>query len=158
MSQIDDLQNQYNSILTQYQQTYQDYIQSLDPSNNSIMNFTIIDNASFLGQSEISSQQVTDINDCVKSCSADTTCSGANYNNSTQMCSLRTGSNSVITSEGSESAIVPMSLKYNYELKNLNEQLLNLNQQMSQYYQSSVKPREEQQNQILIYNNNLFVL
>ena len=162
MSQIDDLQNQYNSILTQYQQTYQDYIQSLDPSTSSMMNFTVINNASFLGESEISSQQVTNINDCVNSCSAEATCSGANYNNNSQLCSLRTGTNNVITSQGSESAIVPMSLKYKYELKNLNQQLLSLNQQISQSlqnsfsdYQTNVKPQEQQHQQILTNNNNI---
>jgi hypothetical protein len=159
MSNFNDLQNQYNSILTQYQQTYQDYLQSLDSSAN---NFVTVPNASFWGTSAISSQQLSNIDDCVNSCVSTSSCSGATYNTSSQSCSLRQGNGNIISTMSAESAIVPSSLQYSYQLKQLNQQLLDLNQQMStslqqsnQSYQTNVKPQKQQQEQILNNNNGI---
>jgi hypothetical protein len=164
MSNFNDLQNQYNSVLTQYQQTYQYYLQGLDPSssNSSNTSFVTVPNASFWGQSAISSQQFSNINDCLNSCTSTSSCSGATYNNTSQKCSLRQGTGDVISSKsGTESAIVPASLQYSYQLKNLNQQLLDLNQQMTtslqqsyNNYQTSVQP-QQQQKQILTNNHGI---
>lgn len=166
MNSFKQLQNQYNSILTQYQQTYQSYLESLNSSATSsgTTKFTTIEKASFFGNSEFSNQQISSINDCLQSCSSNSLCSGATYNSDTQSCSLRQGNGDIIFSKNTAlNAIVPSSLHYNYQLKQLNQQLLDLNGEMTSSlqnsyhdYQVNEKPDKLKQQEIL--NNNYTIL
>lgn len=147
MSSFQSLSDQYNTILTQYQQTSQDYIQSLDQSNKGDSLVTV-SNASFWGNSGISKQQVSKVEDCMNQCSTTSSCSGATYNNSSQQCYLRSGKGNIMSSSNSdEIAIVPQSLQYSYQLKNLNQQLIDLNQQISQQLSQSYNDQQPQMQQ-----------
>jgi hypothetical protein len=164
MNSFKQLQNQYNSILTQYRETYQNYLESLDSSTTSTSTLTIIEKASFFGNSEISNQQISSVNDCLQSCSSNSLCSGATYNTDTQSCSLRQGNGDIIFSKNDAlNAIVPSSLYYNYQLKQLNQQLLDLNGKMTSSLQNSyhdyeVNEKPEKQKQQDILNNNHTIL
>jgi len=165
MNSFKDLQNQYNSILTQYQETYQNYLESLNYSTTttSTAMFTTVKKASFFGNSEISNQQTSSINDCLQSCSSNSLCSGATYHRDTQSCSLRQGNGDIIFSKNPAlHAIVPASLHYNYQLKQLNQQLLDLNGKMSTSlqnsyhdYQVNEKPEKQKQQEILNHNHTI---
>jgi hypothetical protein len=125
---FETISNEYNSILTQYQETYQNYISSLDTSNNSLF---IIPNSSIDGQTAISSTQETSSDTCSSTCSATSSCTGAVFNATNNNCILGSGGTSVIKSPNTN-AIVKSSLYYSYQLQQLNQQLLILNQQMMQ--------------------------
>ena len=162
-SDSDDFQSlsdQYNSTLSQYKQMYQNYIQSLK-TNDQSGNLVTISDASFWGTSGINSTQESSLNDCVNSCSANSSCTGATYNNSNQNCYLRKGNGNVITSKSGETAIVSQSLQYSYQLKDLNQQLLDTNKKMTdslnQSYNSYQKNsyHHQKKNELLQNNNNV---
>lgn len=160
-SNSDDFQSlsdQYNSTLSQYKQMYQNYIQSLK-SNDPSGNLVTVSDASFWGSSGINTTQVSSLNDCVNSCSANSSCTGATYNNSNQNCYLRKGNGNIITSKSGETAIVSQSLQYSYQLKDLNQQLLNTNKKMTDSLNKSYNNYQknsyhQQQKNDLLQNNN----
>lgn len=155
------LSDQYNSTLSQYKQMYQNYIDSLQ-SNDSSGNLVTLSDASFWGTSEINTSQVSSVNDCTNLCSANSSCTGATYNTSNQNCYLRQGNGNIIKSKSSEIAIIPQSLQYSYLLHNLNQQLLNINKQMTdllnQSYSNNQNNSQNYQNQQDILNNNNAIL
>jgi hypothetical protein len=136
---FETLSNQFNSILTQYQNTYQDYINSLDTSNNSLMT---ISNASLNG-TQISVTPSSTVEACQSSCSANTSCSGATFNSTNNNCTLNSGNGSV-TSTTNNTAIVQQNLYYSYQLQQLNNQLMSINQEMM----------ENAKNNTALYNTN----
>jgi hypothetical protein len=148
------LSNQFNSILSQYQNMYQEYISTLDSSNNTLM---AIPNSTFTGQSILNNLQNSSIQACQSSCSSNTSCSGATFNESNNMCTLSSGSGNVVNANNS-TAFVQQGLYYSYQLQQLNLQLTSINQKMqtlaasseSQYYKN--KQNSESQEQILQKN------
>ena len=90
-----------------------------------------IPNSSFLGNSPISTNQVDNLSSCVASCSALSNCTGATYNKDQKICTLSSGKGSVVPSRNSGNiAIVSENLYYLNQIKQLNEQLLELNHQI----------------------------
>ena len=89
------LSNQYNSLLNEYKQTYQKYLNSLHDSTN---NMVTVPNTDFLGEAPLRSDSLNSVNDCLQSCSSTTFCSGATFNKNENVCSLRKGGGSIISS------------------------------------------------------------
>jgi hypothetical protein len=121
-----NLSEQFNSILTQYQDTYQNYVSALKSANNSFIN---VPNTSFVGNSTIRSIPNSTIDSCITACTSDTTVSGASFNNSTNQCVLSSGTGTIV-SDTTSSSIVPLDIYYNYQLQQLNSQLLSINKQI----------------------------
>lgn len=145
------LSNQYNSFLNEYKQTYQKYLNSLYDSSN---NLVTVPNAVFLGESPLRTDSLNSVNDCLQSCSSTTFCSGATFDKNENLCSLRKGQGSIIsslTSNKNTVAIVPTPLYYSYQLKMLNQKLLELNKEMmkslQQSYANYQENSQQQQNQ-----------
>jgi len=96
--------------------------------------FTSNSNSTFLGTSVISQSQVSSVNSCIASCSSISNCSGATYNSDQQLCTLNSGEGNVIRSATANNySIVPENLKYLTLIKNLNQQLISVNNQIQQY-------------------------
>ena len=153
---IQQLINQFNSILDQYQKTYKDYTNSLEsPSNN----LYTVPNTFFYGENILSVTQGSSVTACKSSCLANDSCSGANYNSSYNKCALNSGNGNIVQYPNS-TAIVQQPIYYSYQLQNLNQQLINLNQQISklmatgqtQYTQNM--QQIQQQQQIIQQNSN----
>lgn len=121
-----NLSEQFNSILTQYQDTYQKYISALKSSDNSFM---VAPNTMFVGKSTIRSISNSSIDACVSACSSDNTVSGASFNNSNGTCILNSGTGTLV-SDNNTTSLVPKDVYYSYELQQLNSQLLAINKQM----------------------------
>lgn len=103
-------------------------IQNISILGNSLKS---IPNSSFVGGSPISTKQVDNIESCIASCSALSNCSGATYNSQQNICSLSSGEGSIIPSGNSGNvAIVSENLYYLNQIKRLNQQLLELNNQI----------------------------
>ena len=128
-SQTDSLSSQFNSLLTQYQETYQQFlnvINSADISNN----LMTVPNSSFIGQSNINTTQNTTLDNCVTSCSSTSSCSGATFDSQLNTCILSSGKGT-IQSSLNKKAIIQEALYYSIQLQNLNQQLINLNDQIT---------------------------
>ena len=143
--ELQNLSNQFNSLLTQYTDTYQNYISVLNSGSNSL---TTVPDSSFIGESNLSVLNNSSIDDCQSSCTSNSSCSGATFNNNSNSCTLSSGTGNIVSTPQS-TAIVQQALYYSYQLQQINTQLLNINQQIMSTTNSSygVFQQTKQQNQ-----------
>lgn len=118
------LSDQFNSILTEYQNTYKGFINSINSSNDSLVT---VPNTLFSSQTSISLTPNSSTKLCQSSCSSNNSCTGATID-SNNNCTLSSGDGTLIASN--TTSIVPQSISYVYQLQQLNNQLLSINQQM----------------------------
>jgi len=142
-SQLQNLSDQFNTLLTQYTDTYQDYINVVSSNDTSL---TTVPNSSFNGQNNISVTNTSSVDDCQTSCTSNTSCSGATFNNTSSSCTLNSGTGTIIPAQNS-TAIVQQSIYYSYQLQNLNSQLMDINQQMTNISNSSYNKFQQTQQQ-----------
>jgi len=131
-SQLQTLSNQFNTLLTEYQNTYTEFMNVINSNDTS---FTTVENSVFSGASVINTNTVSNINDCTTACSSNTSCSGATFTpnsstNSNSNCTLSSGSGNIVNLKNS-TAIVKKGLYYSYQLQNLNQQLMDINQEIN---------------------------
>jgi hypothetical protein len=153
-AQLQDLSNQFNSLLTQYTDTYQNYISIINSGDNSL---TTVPNSSFVGQSNISVLNNSSIDNCQTSCTSNSSCSGATFNNNSNSCTLSSGTGNIVSTPQS-TAIVQQALYYSYQLQEINTQLLNINQQImtttnANYGQFQETQQQNQQQAQALQNN-----
>jgi hypothetical protein len=140
-TQIQNLNTKFNDILSEYQNTYQEYLKTIDSSSNDL---TMIDNFAYNGGNSISQTPATGADDCLTSCQNTSKCTGATYDASGQLCSLTSGQGKIIKSNGS-TAILQQSALYSYKLQELNSQLINLNKEISNNIAGSYSGYQQQQ-------------
>jgi hypothetical protein len=150
------LSNQYNSFLNEYKQTYQKYLNSLHNLSN---NLVTVSNTVFWGESPLRTDSLNSVDKCLQSCSSTSFCSGATFNKNENLCSLRKGGGSIISSTNTNTvAIVPYPLYYSYQLKMLNQKLLELNKLMmkslQQSYANYQESSQQQKNQGILMQQN----
>ena len=127
-SQIQTLSNQFNSILTEYQTTYAEFMNTIKSNDTSL---TTVENSAFTGSGTINTSLVSSISDCTTACSSNTSCTGATFTtNSNNNCTLSSGTGNIVNATNS-TAIVQKGLSYSYQLQNLNQQLMDINQQIN---------------------------
>jgi hypothetical protein len=126
-SQIQTLSNQFNSILTEYQTTYAEFMNTIKSNDTSL---TTVENSAFTGSSTINTNPVSSISDCSTACSSNTSCSGATFTTTNNNCTLSSGSGNIVNATNS-TAIVQKGLNYSYQLQNLNQQLMDINEQIN---------------------------
>ena len=143
-SQIQTLSNKFNSLLTEYQNTYKEFMNAINSNDTSL---TTVENSAYYGTSTINTSAVSSINDCTTSCSSNKSCSGATFttnSNNSNNCALSSGTGKIINSANS-TAIVQKGIYYSYQLQNLNQQLMDINKEIN----SSVNKSQSS------YENNL---
>jgi len=133
-SQMELLSNEFNSLLTQYQETYQDFLNTINSNNNTL---TTVSNSAFIGQNNIDTIQGTSANNCLTSCTSNTSCSGATFDNNLNTCTLSSGTGNIVSSNN-QTAIVKQALYYSNQLQQLNKKLISLNNSMMQNANSSM--------------------
>lgn len=135
------LSNKFNSLLTQYKNTYQDFLDAINTNNSS---FASVKNSAFIGGSTISTLQNSSVNDCTSSCSSNKLCSGATYNNSDKSCTLSSGTGN-ITKSSNQTAIVKQALYYSYQLQSINNELTQTNTDMMSLANSRIGDYQQTQ-------------
>jgi hypothetical protein len=131
--QLESLELEYSNKLQEYQHEYANYINLLkNSSSSSKPSFNVITNASFWGSNEIANQPASSVSDCQALCSANANCSGATFNSSSQLCSIRSGISNIQFDSNEQaqinnSAIVKEATSYLINLQSINTQLTNLN-------------------------------
>ena len=108
---MNTLSNQFNMLISQYQDTYKKLINTINSNNNS---FTYVPNSAYVGGTNINSIQNSSINDCMVSCNSTETCSGATFNQTQNTCILSSGNGNIINSSNN-TAIVKEALNYSYQ-------------------------------------------
>ena len=64
-SQIQTLSNQFNSLLTEYQSTYAEFMNTIKSNDTSL---TTVENSAFTGSGTINTNPVSSISDCTTAC------------------------------------------------------------------------------------------
>lgn len=132
--QLDTLTNQFNSVLSEFQQKYNDFIILINNENTSSSSTTntadiyaIIPNANYWGQSGLSEGNSSSSAQCLADCYSKTGCTGATYDSDTNYCWVRTGNGRVAPGKDNQSAIIKKTILYKYQLEDLNARLIGIN-------------------------------
>lgn len=86
--------------------------------------------SAYWGTSAKSQQSSSKLQDCQASCAKTVGCSGATFNSSTNTCMLRGGNSNIIRSSQSMYAIVPKGKQLLKIIKDIDQQLTNINTQI----------------------------
>ena len=153
-AQLKSLSGQFNTVLTQYQTTYNNYISALNSSDKALLT---IENSAFMGTNQMSNNSVTDINSCKSACSSNQLCSGGTFTANNKNCILTSGEGNIINSMGS-TAIITSVKYYARQLQQLNQQLIDLNKQImditgQSYYGYQQDVQQQQQYKKNIHHN-----
>ncbi len=120
------LSNKFNTLLTQYKDTYKNFVDTISSNKNS---FTSVNNSAFVGVSNINTLKNSSVSNCLTSCSANKSCSGATFNNKQKTCTLSSGNGNIINSKD-QTAIVKKALYYSNQMQKINTDLINTNKSM----------------------------
>lgn len=131
---MENLSNKFNNLLTQYQDIYQDFVNTISSSNNNT--FTSVDNSAFVSGNNINTIQNSSVTNCMSSCSSTQSCSGATFDNNQNTCTLSSGNGNIINSQN-QTAIVKQALYYSNQLQQINNELTNVNNSMMNLANSS---------------------
>lgn len=150
-TQLQNLSNEYNMLITQYQNTYQKYIDVINSDNKT---FKTVDNSAFYGQKQINTLNNTNVNNCKTACSSNSSCSGATFNTLSNNCTLNSGTGNVVKAQNSK-AIVKEAMYYSYELQKLNAKLLDINKQIINISNSNYNKFQQSQQQNIEKENTM---
>jgi hypothetical protein len=156
MSSSQTLSDKFNSLLQEYQSTYKSFTDNINSSNNSLVS---LPDFAYNGGNTIDTITDSTVDNCQTSCTSNSSCTGATFNSSNNNCTLTSGKGMLINSSGS-TAIVNKGLYYSYKLQNLNQQLIDVNSQLSQsinknaagYSQNTQQGQQQDQNLQQNYN------
>lgn len=142
-TQLKNLSDKFNLLLTQYTDTYEKYIDILNSGDDSL---TIIPNSSFVGKSKIKVLNNSTVQKCKSSCKSNSRCSGATFNINSNSCTLSSGTGNIVPTSKSI-AIVQQALHYTHKLQQLNTQLTKINKQMMNATTNSYSQFQQTQQQ-----------
>jgi hypothetical protein len=134
---LETLLKQYDNTLTQYTQLNLEYLTYIKNTNESSLSndLTTVDNSEYTGTT-VSEIKSANVEACKASCSSTSGCSGATYNlikdSTINNCSLKSGDGKINIKEN-YSAIVTKKKDYLNRLKILNDQLTNINTNITNY-------------------------
>ena len=149
--QLQNLSNEFNMLLSQYQDTYQKYIEVISSDNT---NFKIVNNSAFYGEKQINTLNNTDINNCQSACLSNSSCSGATFNTLSNNCTLSSGLGNIVQTQKSK-AIVKEAMYYSYQLQKLNDKLIDINKQLLENSNNSYNEYQKSQQQNIQQENAL---
>jgi len=129
MSSSQTLSNQFNNLLQEYQSTYQNFINNINSSDSDKL--ISVKHFAYNGGNIIDTISDSSVKNCKKSCISNTSCSGATFKSYNNRCKLISGKGNLINARHS-TAIVQESLYYSYKLQKLNEQLMDINRQLTE--------------------------
>jgi hypothetical protein len=133
-SQMEMLSNKFNSLLAQYKDTYSEFLNTINSNDNS---FKSVPESAFIGVKNVNIIQGSSLDNCMKSCTSNESCSGATFDNLQKTCSLSTGTGNVINSPN-QTAIIKQALYYSYQLQKINDELTSVNTNMMALSNSKV--------------------
>jgi len=116
--------------------------------------YVSIQGYAYNGTGGAGASQASNLQDCIAACSNSQNCSGATFVSG--QCLLRTGDSPIVPSTPNSYAIVPESMKLLSNMENINQQLIQVNQQLTSkmqtanpLYDSQVSARFQQQKTLI---------
>ena len=128
---LEILTSQYSNLLIKYEQAVANYTAYMQKQSFPSAKTTLktIHNQSFWGAGGISTVSGQTAAKCSSLCLNNSKCSGATYNATTQLCSLRSGKGSLFPSSSSV-ALVPEETYLLLNMQSINSQLIEINQKI----------------------------
>lgn len=124
---LENLQKEYSNLLKSYQAAVAEYINYLNqPSKKS--DLISIKGQAYTGTGSAGTSNASTLQQCIASCSASKTCSGATF--VSNKCLIRTGDSTILPSSNDSYAIVPKEKQLLLNMESINEQLLEVNEQL----------------------------
>lgn len=146
---LESLELKFKNKLVQYKNAYNDYLSQLDKTHSSENEFKTVPGFYFAPPT-LSRENATNANQCLALCSANSSCSGANYISKSGDCILYSGDSGSFVNDSSGKIISVVKTTDNnlQNLKSMNEELINLNNtindtiqkqgnSVTQYYQDN---------------------
>jgi len=149
------LGKEYDTLLIQYQNAYQNYIDYL--TNNSTKEYSVLPERTFWGSNSINEGHMNSIEECQSQCSSISNCTGATFNSNKQYCWVRNGEGDVMPGLNTDTAIIPKKKQYSAILNNLNIQLIAVNQKMMDIINNSNTTLQKERNQSTDLNQQLMI-
>lgn len=141
---VKTLQKEYEVILQQYQEAGKNYISYLQNSDSS--NYTALQGRTWWGIEGINESSAETQAECENMCASDEKCSGATFNPVKKYCWTRTGDGSLSAGLDDDYALIPQQKSALIVMKGLNDQLLSINEQITNELKKS-NPYIQQQSQ-----------
>jgi hypothetical protein len=126
---VETLQKEYDVILNKYKEASKNYINALETNTDNAKNvkYTALKGRSWWGKSGIKEGKVSNKKECEAMCAIDSKCSGATFNPVKRYCWTREGDGNVVVGDDNNYALIPKKKALLAIMKNLNNQLLELN-------------------------------
>jgi len=144
---LESLIQEYNLLLTEYQQVNQSYLYSLSVADGSNKWIFIKDHAVW-GSQPLSGGPVTDASACLNVCIANSSCSGATFDTKNKYCWASSGQNGSLGPTPNQIAIVPESMQYVLVLKGLNDKMTMVNMEILQLSKQLPLTNNETESQV----------
>jgi hypothetical protein len=109
----------------------------------------------FWGTSALSQSKVSTVGQCQALCSNTPGCSGATYNQTTTLCSLRKGDANIVAGSPTDYSIVPKAKSLLKIVQGINEKLTQVNEKIQKLSQTAEKEFNKDSGQRSTYNTNL---
>jgi hypothetical protein len=128
---LENLQKEYNNTMILYKQAQENYNSALN--NIDKKKYETISGKTYWGTGEIKQNIVSTISECTALCSNDAICKGATFDSKDNTCWTRSGSSSLTNGTDTQSAIISELTNATLNLKNLNDKLLSLNDEIRNF-------------------------
>jgi len=128
---LEILNAQYSNLLIQYEQAVANYsalIQQQSAGNTPPL--MALPNNAFWGTASISSSIIPSVPQCKALCATTSGCSGATYNTTNNLCSLRSGEGSLAPDSSNSYAIITEEAYLLLNMQSINNQLIEINQKI----------------------------
>lgn len=142
---IKTLQKEYDVILQQYQEAVKNYINNLQNSEN-ISKFVSLKGRTWWGTGGLAEGPVNTKEECETMCANDDKCTGATFNPVKRYCWARKGDASLSVGSSDDQALIPKQKAALISMKTLNEQLLSINEDITNEY-AHIEPNIQKQTQ-----------
>jgi len=126
---VEALQKEYDNTLQQYQEAVKNYINTLE--NTSSNSYAALSGRAWWGTNGVNEGQAETQVDCENMCINSANCSGATFNPSKHYCWARAGDGILTVGLDTDIALIPQKKADLIVMKELNDRLININQQIS---------------------------
>ena len=149
---LENLQQQYSNLLLEYKQSVSDYIGYLNTKAPGINEFVSMKGFAYNGTGNAGQSDANTLATCQASCASIGGCSGATFKS--PLCATRSGESPIIPASNDTYAIIPREKKLLLNMKDINDQLISINDQITNniksnqavYYKNQDKVQQNVQN------------
>lgn len=141
---IESLQKEYEVTLQQYQESGQNYIQTMEVNNPNTNSFTALAGRTWWGTKGLTEGPANTQEECETMCANSEQCSGATFNPVKKYCWTRSGESDITTGQDSDYALITKQKEALSIMKYLNDKLLSLNDEIT-YEFKNINPEVKEQ-------------